>query len=189
MEDRETILFRNVFTPAREHYIQGYRRLLFSWSTSSAVWMFASLVLILLLIVVPRLILGKAIIDGENAVQFILLLVLAALVCLLYFWLPVQSAKNALARQREGYPQAVSLETAFSENGVHLLNIASKGEMHLTYDAFARCTETEDLLLLKTKGKQVLLLLKSGFSLGDEREFKSFIQRKCPGARFSWKKA
>ena len=188
MEKQETVLFRNVFTPTREHYIQGYRRLLFSWSTASAVWMFGSLAAILLLIVVPRLVFGQPILDGENAVPFILLLVLIALVGLLYFWLPAQSAKNTMNQQREGYPQAVSLETAFSENGVHLLNIASKGEMSLAYDAFSRCTETKDLLLLKTKGKQTLLLLKSGFCLGDEREFKAFMQRKCPGAKFTWKK-
>ncbi len=188
MEMQDTVLFRNVFTPAREHYIQGYRRLLFSWSTASAVWLFASLACILLLIVVPRLVFGQPILDGENAVPFILLLALIALVCLLYFWLPVQSAKNTLNQQREGYPQAVSLETAFTENGVHLLNIASKGEMNLTYDAFSRCTETKELLLLKTRGKQTLLLLKSGFCLGDEQEFKAFMRRKCPGARFSWKK-
>ena len=188
MEDREPVLFRNVFTPTREHYIQGYRRLLFSWSASSAVWMFASLALILLLIVVPRLMLGKAIVDGENAALFILLLVLAALMCLLYFWLPAQSAKNTMRQQSEGYAREVSLETAFSESGVHLLNIASKGEMNLTYDAFSHCTETKELLLMKTKGRQTLLLLKSGFSLGDEKEFKAFIRRKCPGARISWKK-
>ena len=124
-----------------------------------------------------------------GVIAIFVLLALIALTWLLYFWLPARSAKNTLNRQRKGYLRAVSLETAFSENGVHMLNIATEGEMHLTYDAFVYCTETEELLLLKTKGKQVLMLLKSGFSLGDEKEFKAFMRRKCPGVRFFWKKA
>ncbi|MBR4537296.1 MAG: YcxB family protein [Clostridia bacterium] len=189
MENQETILFRNVFAPTREHYIQGYRRLLFRWSIPPVVGVLASLASILLLAFLPRLILGRAISARKNTILFAVLLALIALTWLLYFWLPARSAKNTLNRQRKGYLRAVSLETAFSENGVHMLNIATEGEMHLTYDAFVYCTETEELLLLKTKGKQVLMLLKSGFSLGDEKEFKAFMRRKCPGVRFFWKKA
>ena len=189
MENQEIVLFRNVFTPTREHYIQGYRRMLFRWSIPPVVWVLASLASILLVSFLPRMILGRPISFRKNVLLYTMLLALIGLMCLLYFWLPAHSAKNKLNRQRKGCLQAVSLETAFSENGVHLLNIASMGEMHLNYDDFTHCTETEELLMLKTKGKQVLLLLKSGFCLGDEGEFKEFMRRKCPGARFFWKKA
>lgn len=183
----EKALFENNFTPTKEHYVQAYRRVLFSWSKKQAVFMFAAFGVVAALAVISGLLSGGSPFNSENAFLYIMLLIIIALLCILYFWLPQQSAKNTMRQQQEGYAQPVSIETSFSEEKVCVLNAASKGEMNFSYDAFTRCTETEELLLVQTKSKQTLLLLKTGFTQGNEAEFKAFLRKKCPQARFSWK--
>ena len=183
----EKTLFQNSFTPSKEQYVQAYRRVLFSWSKKQAVFMFAALGAVAVLAVISGLLSGGSPFSGDNAFLYGMLLIIIALLCLLYFWLPNQSAKNTMRQQQEGYAQPVTIETAFSENNVRVINAASKGEMNFSYDAFTRCTETEELLLVQTKSKQTLLLLKTGFTRGNEAEFKAFLREKCPQARFGWK--
>ncbi len=181
-------LFINEFTPTKDQYVQGFR-MLYWGSWKNTVWVCVCYCVVLLLLVSPRLMFGEPLIDGDNAHLYILLLALAALHAALVLRLPAYSAKQALRQQQEGYGQPVSLKTLFTEEGVHVFNAASKGEMHFTYDVFTRCMETKELLLIKTESKQTLLLLKAGFVQGNERELKAFVQKKCPHIWFSWKKA
>ena len=186
MENEEQALFVNEFTPTKAHYIQGYR-MLFGFSKKKTAVLFGILGGALLLVALSRLMIGAPLVDDDNELAYIAVLACAALEALLYFWLPGFTAKNTLRQQQEGYGQSVSLKTLFGEDGVSVFNAASKGEMHFTYDVFVRCMETEELLLMRTKSKQALLLLKTGFTRGTEGEFRAFIQKQCPGAKFTWK--
>jgi hypothetical protein len=187
MENEEQALFINEFTPTKAHYIQGYR-MLFGLSKAKAAVIFGVLGGSLLLVALTRLIFGDPLVDSDNKIVYILVLAAAALEAVLYFWLPGITAKNTLGQQQEGYGQAVTLKTVFGEDGVSVFDAASKGEMHFAYDVFVRCMETEELLLMRTKSKQALLLLKTGFTRGNEGEFREFIHKKCPGAKINWKK-
>ena len=186
METEEQALFINEFTPTKAHYIQGYR-MLFGLSKKKTAVIFGILGGALLLVALSRSIISAPQVDSDNKFAYIAVLACAALEAVLYFWLPGITAKNTLRQQQEGYGQPVSLKTVFDEDGVSVFNAASKGEMHFTYDVFARCMETEELLLLRTRSKQALLLLKTGFTRGTEEEFRAFIQKQCPGAKFTWK--
>ncbi len=188
VKPEEEALFINEFTPTKAQYVQSFRMLYWgSWKKTAGV--IVCYCAFLLLLAGSRLMFGEPLIDGDNARLYVLVLALAALQAALFLWLPVYSAKQALRQQQEGYGRPASLKTLFTEEGVHLFNAASKGEMHFAYDVFTRCMETKELLLIKTESKQTLLLLKAGFVQGNEKELKTFIQKKCPHIWFSWKKA
>ena len=77
--------------------------------------------------------------------------------------------------------------TVFYDSHFCFFDLASRHEQEALYEWVSHGMETEELLLLRTRSKQALLLLKTGFTRGTEGEFRAFIQKQCPGAKFTWK--
>ena len=64
-------------------------------------------------------------------------------------------------------------EDRFTQSGIR-----SSGETTFEYVQICRVMETRDLLLLKLKGKWVLLLDKNGFTRGDPSSLKAFLRER-----------
>jgi hypothetical protein len=70
-----------------------------------------------------------------------------------------------------------------------LHNRTSKGELRFLYPSFKKVTETENLFLLWTGQRQIVVLGKLGFDGTDIRGFRAFMDEKCPNAKRKWRKA
>ncbi len=187
MSEEKRVIYRNTFTPTAEHYKQAFRNQLFGGSNLQPIVLFAALGVLLVLTGIQVLMKGG--VSGDNT-SFLLIMdvVLVCLMLVLYFWMPAYFAKTTIRRLAEGYQGPVRLQMDFLEDTVHFQNEASGGEMNLQYDIFLRGSESKDLLLLQTRSKQTLLLLKDGFEPADAAGFKTFMQARCPQAKFNWKK-
>ena len=186
MEEEKRPLFVNVSTPTQEQYTQAFRKVIVGPVFLIVVPVF--LVLDLLLIFVPRLASGAPLVDGENFPLLVILLAVLGLFFLVWFWLPARSAKLTVRQMQEGYQRPATMRTVIDEEGVTVRNEASGGELRFTYDTFSAFLQTQDALLLKTKSKQFVILLKKGFEEGSVEALKAFMENHCPTAKAKWRK-
>ena len=103
---------------------------------------------------------------------------------------PKRAVKRQMRMNQESYgTEQVEIEMEFFDDVVELHNRTSKGELRFLYPAFKKVTETENLFLLWTGQRQIVVLGKLGFDGTDIIGFRAFMDEKCPNAKRKWKKA
>lgn len=103
---------------------------------------------------------------------------------------PKRAVKRQMRMNQESYgTEQVEIETEFFDDALELHNRTSKGELRFVYTAFKKVTETENLFLLWTGQKQIVVLYKLGFDGTDIPGFRAFMDEKCPNAKRKWRKA
>ena len=103
---------------------------------------------------------------------------------------PKRAVKRQMRMNQESYgTEQMELEMAFFDDAIELHNRTSKGELRFLYPSFKKVTETENLFLLWTGQRQIVVLGKLGFDGTDIPGFRAFMDEKCPNAKRRWKKA
>lgn len=184
-QEERTVLARNSFIPKREHYVQAYREMM----KMSDILMFGFVVLMALILGLGAVIGRSPLFREENLVPLAALAIAFFAVIAQHFILPRIYAKNIEKKIRETYGEPGELVTTVYEDGVCMYNGSNNSEVRFGFHAFSRFSESRDLLLLRTKARQTLILSKADFEPGcDEAQFKTLMQEKCPAAKCSWKK-
>ena len=104
-----------------------------------------------------------------------------------HFLLPRLFARRTVKRLRELFGEIGALTVTVETDRVRMYNASNNSEVRFGFDAFARFSETRELLLLRTHARQTVMLSKTGFTQGDEAQFKALMREKCPQAKAKWK--
>jgi hypothetical protein len=183
MEERN-VLSENVFTPDRKHYEQAYAEL----TKISDLLLFGFVVLMALVLAVGSIVSETPLFSRGNLVPLITLGIAFVIVIAQHFLLPKLSANRSVKRIRETFGDLAALTVTVDGTGVSMHNAANDSTVRFPFDAFARFSETRDLLLLRTFARQTVMVSKTGFTDGfDEASFKSLMREKCPNAKCGWK--
>ncbi|MBR5379842.1 MAG: YcxB family protein [Clostridia bacterium] len=177
-ENAENTVYINRFTPTEADYKEFFRRQMFRSKAEATVLPVCALALALLGLMFPSSRTDWTLIGAAC--------VMAALLAILYFWLPGYNARTLLKRTREGCGKEAVLTTRFTDEKIVLNNAASGATLEFRYEDVKTCMESQNLYHLKTRAQQVLILRKGAFAPDDEAGFKAFIARKCPSARLHW---
>lgn len=106
------------------------------------------------------------------------------MLCWRHLFLPKYSAKVQIKRREEllgvdRFPMELELRDDALVSRVPQFN----EERSLPYDKLRRIQETEKLIVLITKQRQLMTLDKAGFRNGTEEDFWRLISEKCPDAK------
>lgn len=182
----EQVLFRNTFTPEAEHFRTAYRCRRVAGSIVTLPRLAFLAVVLVALALVPFLIGKKTVISIEAAAAPACVFILLTVVWLFYIFLPSQAAAAAM-RELKHHSGSPRYEALFYEDRAVFRGAPNEQVISFLYHAFTRCGECGDLLLLYSRDGHEAFLLKNGFGDKSSEEFKSFLQQKCPSARFVWK--
>ncbi|MBQ4423428.1 MAG: YcxB family protein [Clostridia bacterium] len=183
MEERK-ILSKNTFTPDQTHYEQAYAEM----TKLSDLLLFGFVVLMALVLALGSIASKTPFFGRDNLVPLIALGLAFAVVIAQHFLLPKLSAKRAVKRVREAFGDVAALTVTVDEAGVSMHNAANDGTVRFPFGAFAKLSESRDLLLLRTYARQTVMVSKTGFTDGfDEASFKALMREKCPNAKCKWK--
>ena len=182
--NKEQILFVNEFEPVRSHYIQISRRQMFKTDAHAALLGIA-LAALLTATAVTNITGGRPPVDSGNRAAVVLTCLAALMLLAAWFVLPACYANAVERYQKKNGQTGVCLKTVFSENGIRVDSSVGENTQCFEYKEFDKVTETRELYLLKT-GKRTMMVAKGGFLSGNEKDFRRFIERKCPDARIIW---
>ena len=183
MEERN-ILSQNSFTPERKHYEQTYAEM----TKLSDLLLLGFVVLMALVLALSSIASKTPFFSRDNLVPLVALGLAFVVVIAQHFLLPKLSAKRAVKRVREAFGDVAELTVTVDEEGVSMHNAANDGTVRFPFNAFARFSESRDLLLLRTCARQTVMVSKTGFTDGfDEASFKALMREKCPNAKCKWK--
>ena len=116
--------------------------------------------------------------------------VLYGFLIVLEIFAPRLFAKKETKRLKETYGTTdITVEFTFFDAALEMHNLASGAKWRLPYTSLKLLTETQDLFLLRTQQKQLIVLSKLGFDGTDIVGFRAFMDEKCPNAKRKWKKA
>lgn len=190
MGNEEQVLFRNSLEPVRSTHQQAFKRMLSGATKVKEILLFVFVAALFLLAVVPGILRGDTPVYKGSELLFWTTVVLFVLLVLLFYVVPyIFSGITMNAQLKNSGGQAVRMENEFRGDRILVRNCVSGTVIEVPYGAIIRCAESKDLLLLQTTAKNVILLAKNGFEGADEKDFRAFIQKKCPNARFMWKKS
>lgn len=115
----------------------------------------------------------------------IILLLLAIGFFIFCLYVPHLNANKTYKRYLTLYHVPVETETVFSQAQIIGYNLQTGGQTHIDYNQIQKVTQTDHLYLLRLSQQLVLLIDKQDFSVGDPREFLSFLKQKAPQAVFN----
>lgn len=184
MENKENnVLARNSFIPTPAHYAQAYAEM----TKFSDLLLFGFVILMALVLFLGSLVAEQPFFRKDNLVPLIALGIALVAVVAQHFLLPLLYAKRSVRRIREAYGDVGALTVTVEDSGVLMYNAANDKEIRFRFDVFVRFSETRDLLLLRTRARQTVMVLKDGFEQGDEASFKALMCKKCPQAKAKWR--
>ena len=184
METNEkTVLIRNSFEPTQEHYAQAYRAMM----KTSDILTLGFVALMALILVLSSVLTKLPLFSFDNLVPLIAIGVAVIAALMQHFLLPNLYARNAQKRLLEAYGKTGALTVTVYDDSIVMHNGANDGEIAFAFNAFTKFSETQDLLLMRTRARQTVMLAKANFEQGDEASFKTLMKEKCPAAKFSWK--
>ena len=93
--------------------------------------------------------------------------------------LPRRTAKLQIPRIQEKNG-GLQFQTRFLEDGAAVLNPMGEESARVPYGQLAKLVETEQLILLFNRDKQMIILDRSGFRGGDEAAFRQLLKERCP---------
>ncbi len=182
-ETTEQPLFENIAAPGYEEYLQCYKKLRFYSPQARVYWIAVALYIVLMAVLMIAWH-----IFSPLALSF-LAVILGLFVCRLVY-IPRKQAKANVSRLQESYGGIPEIALSFYGDRIVIQKRgdADSGEasLPLRYEAFAYCGETQDVLALVTRQKQLLPVVKSGFIGTDAEGFKQFMREKAPNAKFCW---
>lgn len=99
-------------------------------------------------------------------------------------------ARKETKRIKETYGTTeITIRLAFFDDALALHNLASDAKWRFPYNSLKELTETNDLFLIRTGQRQVIVLSKLGFDGTDIVGFRAFMDEKCPNTKRKWRKA
>ena len=112
---------------------------------------------------------------------------LVTIVALFIFtrWIfPKLSAKSQMRRKQElAGVEEIRSRMTFADDVLQICTEKPVEKIDLSYDKLNSISETEHLILLNTRERQIFILDKKGFQNGTQEDFWSLIAQKCPQAK------
>ena len=183
------IVCKNVFESTRQYHQQAFQRILSGATKKKEILLFAFTAVLFLLAVVPGIRSGARPVFQGSELLFWCTVVLFVLLLLLFYIVPyIFSVITINAQNKSSGGQTVRIETTFEDDRIAVRNCLSDTTTEIPYNAVIRCAETDDLLLLQTTARSIVILSKNGFEGCGDDEFRAFIAGKCPQARMMWRR-
>ena len=122
-------------------------------------------------------------IRGDDKYRFSVLLSAVMIVLLVYtnLALPGKAAKSQAARIREANGGS-RFHFAFREEGLVLVPPSGEESAPIPCGSFSKLMQTQNLILIFTEEKKMLLLDRARFQHGTEADFWKLMGEKCPAA-------
>ena len=189
MSKENNVICTNMFESTRRYHQQAFQRMLSGTTKVKEIILFAFTAALFLIAVVPGIRSGARPVYKGSELLFWSTVVLFILLLLLFFIVPyIFSGITINAQNKSSGGQAVRIETSFTNEKIAVRNCLSDTTTEIPYNAIMRCAETDDLILLQTTARTMVILFKNGFEGCTEDEFRAFITGKCPQARFMWRR-
>lgn len=119
----------------------------------------------------------------EDFTGFIFALIFGVFSLLVYPRVLIRTAKRSYKQQLLCYSGGdIEKTTEFAER-IHIVS-SNKAETFFDYPQITQICETKNLLILKITRSLGILLDKEGFTVGSFASFRTFIQQKCPNAKY-----
>lgn len=115
---------------------------------------------------------------------FIFALIFGVFSLLVYPRVLIRTAKRSYKQQKLLCYGGLDIEktTEFADR-IHIVS-SNKAETFFDYPQITQICETKNLLILKITRSLGILLDKGGFTVGSFASFRTFIQQKCPNAKY-----